>query len=104
MYLTGIISIDTIDIVMRIISAYDARTKFGELLNEVYYKGEEVVVERKGKPMVKIVKVKKEKKSKKDPLLAAAGMWKDLDTDKMIRDIYKARKDGSSKKKYLASW
>jgi prevent-host-death family protein len=41
---------------MRTISAYQARTNFGELLNLVYYQGDEVVVERKGKPLVKIVK------------------------------------------------
>lgn len=90
---------------MKTISAYNARTKFGELLNEVYYKDEEIVVERKGKPMVKITKVKKtKKKAKNDSLLAAAGIWKDLDTDKMIKEIYKARRDGSSRKKYLSKW
>jgi len=89
---------------MKTISAYKARTNFGELLNEVYYKGEEVVVERKGKPMVKITKVKTKKRKERDPLLAAAGIWKDLDTDKMIKEIYKARRDGSSRKKYLAKW
>ncbi|KKR33051.1 MAG: Prevent-host-death family protein [Candidatus Gottesmanbacteria bacterium GW2011_GWA2_41_12] len=38
------------------ISAYDARTNFGEILNEVYYKNEEVIVTKTGKPMVKIVR------------------------------------------------
>lgn len=89
---------------MKTISAYNARTKFGELLNEVYYKGEEVVVERKGKPMVKIVKAELSKKKKIDPFLRAAGVWRDLDTDRMTEEIYKKRKDGSSKKKLLARW
>lgn len=89
---------------MKTVSAYDARTKFGELLNEVYYKGEEVIVERKGKRMVKITRVERPGKTRRDLLKEAAGAWKDLDTDKLIRDIYKARRDGSRKKKYLASW
>ncbi|OGM25015.1 hypothetical protein A3D00_04175 [Candidatus Woesebacteria bacterium RIFCSPHIGHO2_02_FULL_38_9] len=89
---------------MRVISAYQARTNFGELLNLVYYKDEEVVIERKGKPMVKITKMKTAKKKTADPFLRAAGAWKDLDTNKMISEIYKARSDGSKKKKFLASW
>lgn len=38
---------------MRSVSAYKARVNFGELLNEVYYRDEEIIIERKGKPMVK---------------------------------------------------
>ena len=93
---------------MKTISAYKARTNFGELLNEVYYKDEEIVIERKGKPMVKMVPAgdfPKTKKGKmKDPFLEAAGMWKDIDAEKMIAEIYKARRDGSRKKKFLANW
>lgn len=40
----------------KIISAYEARTNFGELLNQVYYQGEEILVTKTGKPMVKIIK------------------------------------------------
>lgn len=85
------------------VSAYRARTNFGEILNLVYYRGDEVVVERKGKPVVKIVKFADEKPGA-DLLLESAGLWKDLDTDKMIKNIYRARKDKSSGKNYLASW
>jgi len=86
---------------MKTISAYDARTKLGELLNEVYYKNEEIVIERKGKPMVKIIKYEESVNDKDDAFHKLAGLWKDLDTDKMIKDIYEARKDGSRHKKYL---
>jgi hypothetical protein len=48
-------------------------------------------------------KERKEEKEKSD-FHSLAGIWKDLDTDKMIRDIYKARRDGSRRKKYLAKW
>lgn len=41
----------------RSISAMEARKRFGELLEEVYYRGDEVIVERAGKPMAAIVPV-----------------------------------------------
>lgn len=42
------------------ISAYEARTNFGEILNQVYYQGEQIVVTKTGKPMVRIIKADKE--------------------------------------------
>lgn len=81
---------------MRTISAYDARVRFGELLNEVYYQDEEVIVERKGRPMVKISKFEKPKTAADlKAFVAAAGSWKDADTDKFIANIYKSRKSSS---------
>jgi len=35
----------------------EARKRFGELLEEVYYRGDEVIIERAGKPMAAIVPV-----------------------------------------------
>ncbi len=35
----------------RTVSAMDARRHFGEILEGVYYRGDEVVIERAGKPM-----------------------------------------------------
>jgi prevent-host-death family protein len=35
----------------RKVSAMEARKRFGELLESVYYRGDEVVIERAGKPM-----------------------------------------------------
>lgn len=84
------------------VSAYHARTNFGDLLNRVYYGGEEIIIERKGEPMAKLIQVGNEKKS--SSIMRFASIWKDLDTDKMIEEIYKARRDGSRKKKYLAKW
>ena len=40
----------------KVISAYDARTNFGEIISQVYYQNEEIIVTKTGKPMVKIVK------------------------------------------------
>lgn len=81
---------------MRTVSAYDARVRLGELLNEVYYRDEEIIIERKGKPMVKISKVE-EPKTEADlkAFAAAAGSWADFDTDKFMANIYKSRKHSS---------
>jgi prevent-host-death family protein len=39
------------------ISAYDARRKFGQLLEETFYQKDHFVVERSGKPMAVIVPI-----------------------------------------------
>lgn len=81
---------------MRTISAYDARVNFGELLNEVYYRDEEIIVERKGKPMVKISKVEKPKTDADlRAFRDAAGSWENIDTDTFIANSYKSRKKSS---------
>lgn len=86
---------------MNTVSAITLRRKLGEIMDSVYHTGEEVIVERKGKPYIRIVSIKKEDKKS---FLDLAGAWKNLDTDKMIKDIYDSRKDGSRKKKYLLKW
>ena len=42
----------------RRLSAVEARKKLGEILEGVYYRGDEVVIERAGKPMAVVVPVK----------------------------------------------
>jgi len=37
------------------LSAVEARKKFGEVLEGVYYRGDEVIIERAGKPMAVVV-------------------------------------------------
>lgn len=39
----------------KVVDATIARRQLGTLLDEVYYKGESIVIERKGKPLAKIV-------------------------------------------------
>ena len=43
------------DIMITILSATEARNKFFELLNLAMYRGEEFLIEKDGKPAVKIV-------------------------------------------------
>lgn len=89
---------------MKTVSAYTARVNFGELLNEVYYKGEEIVIERKGKPMARIIRVKKEENSKKNNIFKLAGILSDAQARKMEKMVYEGRRDGSRYKKFLAKW
>lgn len=57
------------------ISAYEARTNLGEILNLVYYRGDTIIIEKMGKPMAKLTKV-------------------DISTKKTIRD----------KKRWVGIW
>lgn len=61
----------------KIMSAYEARTNFGELLNLVYYKEIDVIVEKKGKPMIKIIKAPVDNKGLafEEKLAKYAGIW-----------------------------
>lgn len=63
----------------KVISAYDARTNFGEIINQVYYQDEEIIVTKTGKPMVKIVKADTEKEGEtaSSGLKELYGIWAD---------------------------
>ncbi len=39
----------------RTVSAVEARKRLGEILESVYYRGDEVIIERAGKPMVVVI-------------------------------------------------
>jgi prevent-host-death family protein len=41
--------------VKRRISAVEARKRLGEILESVYYRGDEVIIERAGKPMAVVI-------------------------------------------------
>ncbi|MFN4212773.1 MAG: type II toxin-antitoxin system Phd/YefM family antitoxin [Microgenomates group bacterium] len=63
----------------KVYSAYEARNKFGEILNLVYYQGAEIIVEKMKKPIVKIVPlpdVKPLSKKSYPPLLKYYGAFK----------------------------
>lgn len=74
------------------ISAYKARVNFGELLNEVYYKNNEIIIERKGRPMVKIIRFNSEKKGKDlKKIFKLAGTLDKKVADRMLKIIREAR-------------
>jgi len=86
----------------RRVSAYEARTKLGELMNLVYYRGIEVIVEKMGRPMVKLTRVDEsiEKETKtKDDILSLAGVWENKSGEIIEENVKKLRK----KSKFIPS-
>lgn len=88
------------------IKASEARVHFGKVLKRVHRGEARLVVEKGGIPVAAIVSMddldrlstaeaKPEEVSKEaiDRALAMAGAWKDVDTDAMVAEAYRARKD-----------
>ena len=73
------------------VSAVEARQKFGELLNRVSLRGEEIMIERAGKKIARLLPIENEAKPSRGKLdfRKAAGLgkdiWKDIDVDKYVR-------------------
>ena len=88
----------------KVVSALKARRNFGELINRAYYRGEDTIIEKKGKTVAKITRVEPFGTSATDLFMKTAGAWKDLDTEPVKKKIRKLRKDGSSKREFLANW
>jgi antitoxin (DNA-binding transcriptional repressor) of toxin-antitoxin stability system len=70
------------------INAMRVRQSLGELLNEVYYKGDTFIVERDGKPMAALI-----------PLSQLAELPKKSSPAKTGPDIIKGNKRQSSKRR-----
>ena len=74
------------------ISAVEARQKLGELLNRVALRGEEIIIERAGKKIARLLPIEDEAsrtpRGKLD-FRKAAGLgkeiWKDIDVDAYLR-------------------
>ncbi len=88
------------------IKASDARVHFGEVLKRVHSGEARLVVEKGGIPVAAIVsmddletlsavegEVESLSREAIDRALATAGAWKDEDTDTMVSEIYRARRD-----------
>ena len=73
---------------VRTINAVKAREKFGQLLDEVYYKGDMIIIERDGRPMAAVV-----------PLSQLEVLQKGASVAKLEHDTTKATKRQSPKKK-----
>ncbi|MDP2720375.1 MAG: type II toxin-antitoxin system prevent-host-death family antitoxin [bacterium] len=86
------------------IAALKARRNLGELLNRAYYKGEDTIIEKRGKPIARVTRVEPTETDGIDVLMKTAGAWKDLNAEIIKNKIKKARKDKTSKKEFLASW
>ena len=77
---------------VKTVSAFEARRNFGELLNLVYYKDMEIIVEKMGKPFARITKVSDTDttETRKEIIAKYAGIWKN---DPDIEKIEAAMKD-----------
>ena len=75
------------------VSALEARRNFGELLNRILYRREEIFIERKGRALAKIVPI--EKAANKKSILSYAGIWKTPDVGAVKRAIKKDRLNAS---------
>jgi prevent-host-death family protein len=73
------------------ISAVEARQKLGELLNRVALRKEEIIIERAGKKIARLLPIDNENPLPRGKLdfRKAAGLgkeiWKDVDVDKYLR-------------------
>lgn len=76
------------------ISAYEARTNLGEILNLVYYKGDTVIIEKSGKPMVKLTKVDTSKKKTGLDKKRWAGVWDNKEGRLIEKYALELRKTG----------
>lgn len=80
---------------IKVVSAYEARTHLGELINLAYYNNIEVIIKRMGKPMVKIVKAYTAKgrgKSVTKKLLSFSGIWNNKDGTTIKKHVQMIRK------------
>jgi len=76
------------------VSAYEARTKLGELMNLVYYNNIDIIVEKMGKPIVRIVRIEENNDTitTNEKLASYAGAW-GSDAAEIKKDMSAFRKD-----------
>lgn len=81
---------------MRTVSALEARKNLGEILDRAYYKGEETVVERKGKVIAKIVPATIPKTNLR-MILSFAGSLSEEDAEIIKKSVLSGRKTSERK-------
>ena len=75
------------------VTAMEARKRFGEILNSALYKGISTVIERKGRPIAKIVPMMDDRVVPRKDFLAYAGIWRDAgDITRMKKAIGRLRR------------
>jgi prevent-host-death family protein len=81
------------------IGVAEVKKQFSAVISEVSLKGEQFIIERKGKPMAAMVSVKDlermespKRREKRKGLLAAIGAWEEFDDlEKMVMSVYAGR-------------
>jgi prevent-host-death family protein len=84
------------------IDSSKARSNFYDLLNSVYTKNKSYIIKKSGIPVARLVSIN-DNVVKKD-FLDFAGMLTEEEGNKLLKLVESGRRDGSSKKKYLANW
>ena len=80
---------------LKTISAYEARKNFGELMNLAYYNNYEIIVEKMGKPMIKIVKMVaaiSTTPSRSEIMSKYSGIWSTNDANEIGKSTKSFRK------------
>ena len=79
------------------VNASAARSNFFDILDRVYAAGESFLVKKSGIPVAVISKPVVKNKN----IMEFAGVWKDVDADKMIDFVYAGRSDKGKLKRKL---
>ena len=83
---------------LKTITAQKARVNLGEIINKVYFGNWEFIVERKGLPMVKIIRINiPGRTDSQDAFMRFAGSLDGRVADKMKTAIARARKHSDRK-------
>ena len=89
----------------RRISAVEARKRLGEILESVYYRGDEVVIERAGKPMAVVIPAERYEameKSRERLFELVEENWeknKDVPYEDMEREVQKAIEEARTRRR-----
>lgn len=83
------------------INASDARNDFFGILEIVYFENKGFLIKKAGIPVAELMKPREKKRG---DIMNLAGVWKNVDTDSMIKYIYKGRKDRGEIKRKLPSF
>lgn len=59
-----------------VVTAIEARRRFGEILNNAFYRGASTTIERKGKPVARIVPLMDDTLRVSKNIALYAGIWK----------------------------
>lgn len=80
----------------------EARKRFGEILNSAFYRGISTIIERKGRPIAKVVPVMDDRVVPRKDFLAYAGIWRDAeDITNMKKAIGRLRRSAVRETKPL---
>jgi prevent-host-death family protein len=81
------------------LSISEAKSKFSEIINRVYYKHERFIVTKKGKSVAMVIPLEQDRIEVEEGLLKGKGVLEQFDreVDEMIDSIYKTRKKESGR-------